>query len=285
MKVKEKLTIALLKEKIERETGKKVVFEEGEAQENRRAYNNLKLIKHDLAKEPYDPKKQYIDEWKKNKDVFKEEDTELHDTQEEKRGEHLVGVQADILINEPHSKEREDSQRKLRNLIERFDRDTQRLELAKKPFLEQINLIQSQLLAVEGDIPERLQQQEQEQEIVDLMAELNITTKKVGTITAQLSITPPRKSAKYKEIVTGIEAFDNFLDTYETAYKELVAKYTSFSELRKSLMLHKENYMLKEGMFANLFKVIGNVFSSVTRIFRNTIFSGNKAANKLEKLL
>jgi chromosome segregation ATPase len=241
MKIKEKLTIALLKEKIERTTGKKVVFKE---------------------------------------DI---NDAELHDTQEEKRGEHLQGVQTDILANEPHSKEREDTQRKLRNLIERFDRDTQRLELAKQPFLEQINLIQKQLSAVEGEIPERLQQQEQE--IMDLMAELNITTKKVGTITAQLQTTPPRKSAKYKEIVTGIEAFDGFLDQYETAYKELVAKYTSFSELRKSLTLHKENYMLKEGMFSNLFKVIGNIFSSITRTFRNTIFSGNKAANKLEKLL
>lgn len=241
MKVKEKLTIALLKEKIERETGKKVVFKE---------------------------------------DI---NDTELHDTQEDKRAEHLQDVKTDILANEPHSDARGDAHRKLRGLIERFNRDSQRLELARKPFIEQINLIQKQLSAVENNIPERLQQQEQE--IMDLMAELNITTKRVGAITAQLETTPPRKSAKYKEIVTGIEAFDDFLDQYEEAYKELVAKYTSFSEIRKSLTLHKESYMLKEGMFTGLFKAIGNVFVSITRTFRNTIFSGNKAANKLEKLL
>lgn len=217
------------------------------------------------------------------KSLLKEDETFLNKTQEVERAQHLQDTEANIIANEPHGDERGLAHRKLHNLIVRFDRDRERLETAKKPFLEQIDLIQRQLSAIEGEVPVRLQ--EQEQEIMDIMAELDITTKKVGGITVQLEQTAGRKNVKYKEIVTGIEKFTMFLEEYEVAYKDLVAKHTSFGEIRKSLMLQKESYMMKENMFRNLFKVIGNIFSSITRSFRKAILSGNTAANALQRLV
>ena len=248
-----KLAVALLKEKVERETGKKVIFKEELADS----------IIRSLLKE--------------------KDETFLNQTQEEERSQHLQDTKANILASEPHGEERGDAHRKLYNLIIKFNKDNERLETAKKPFLEQINLVQKQLSAIEGEIPARLQ--EQEQEIMDIMTELDITTKKVGRITVQLEQKPGRKNVKYKEIVTGIEKFAMFLEQYETAYKELVAKYTSFGEIRKSLILQKESYIIKENMFKNLFKVIGSIFSSIIRSFRKAIFSGNTAAEALQKLV
>lgn len=59
--------------------------------------------------------------------------------------------------------------------------------------------------------------------------------------------------------------------TDKNTIKEIKEKTISLEEIRKSLILQKENYLFKEGPLMDLDKIIQNIFTSVNNLLRKNL--------------
>jgi len=182
----------------------------------------------------------------------------------------------------PSGKERSDAHSNLYNLVKRFERDQEKYEKAVEPFNKIIEATNESLNKIKGEWDPKIS--EYKEQIAEMMHELNITTKKVGDAIVNLDYSRDRRTPSYKSMVATIESFDGFLEAYEAAYVELIEKMTTFSEIKKSIYLQKESFIIKENMFKNLFRTVLNSFKSLYRAFAKANKEGNELVAHLRSL-
>jgi uncharacterized protein YjgD (DUF1641 family) len=126
--------------------------------------------------------------------------------------------------------------------------------LKKDSFLKQIELVENQLKIINNKILDKFIQQKEE--IKNLINKLDVITKK-----------PSIKENK------------EFITAYNDVYNQLEEKLISFKEIKKSLIIQREKYLLKENITNNLIKVINNMFSLLKNSLITAINKGNSLKN------